>query len=191
MTGLVAARISAARPRPGWNPVGTSWTAHARVSATWCASTGRSPCCAKPFPESSGGSSFVRNFEAVNRQLLSLDAQLSATPSSLAEKEEAVSRLNDSATAIFAQWDSVLSSQQELAPTAASTIKDISFADSLKEATILIANVLNKGTLCLWAVCIRGELNAIILFPAALIWAWFLRHTRRGTLVWVRRQLGV
>ena len=95
------------------------------------------------------GWKFLRNFEAVNRQLLSLDAQLSATPSSLAEKEEAVSRLNDSATAIFAQWDSVLSSQQELAPTAASTIKDISFADSLKEATILIANVLNKGTLCL------------------------------------------
>lgn len=82
------------------------------------------------------GRKFLHNFEILNRLLRSVEALLVVTSSSLAEKQAAVSSLNESAAAIFASWDNVFSHD---------TV--VHFANGLKGATMPTAYVVNKGTL--------------------------------------------
>ena len=85
------------------------------------------------------GRKFLHNFEILNRLLRSVEALvIISAPSSLAEKQAAVSSLNESAAAIFASWDNVFSHD---------TVQELHFANGLKEATMPTSYVVNKGTL--------------------------------------------
>jgi len=80
------------------------------------------------------GRKFLHNFEIVNRLLRNVEALLTKSPSSLAEKQEEVGKLNKVAAALFAKWDNVFS-------------QELFFANGSKEATMASTYAVNKGTL--------------------------------------------